>query len=80
MGIPAKLIISEPWEACEVIEGVVSKVPVRFTAQDGRSFWLHPNFGELLTSWLTEGEVRVTVYDGRTRRWIGLGSLRKKDP
>ncbi|GEM_PF-2073851 len=80
MAIPAELIIFEPWEAYEVIKGMVSKVPVRFIAKDGRSFWLYPNFGELLTRWRAEGEMMVTVYDGRTRSWIGLGSLRKKDP
>jgi hypothetical protein len=73
----AKLIIFEPWNAYEVIEGVTSKIPLRFLANDGRSFWLYPNIWELLTRWPTEGKLLVTVYERRTKNWIGLGILEK---
>ena len=73
----AKLIIFEPWEAYEVIEGTTSRIPFRFLAKDGRSFWLYPDIWELLTRWRTEGKLLVTVYDERTKHWVGLGILEK---
>lgn len=59
----AKVIVSEPFEAYEEMEGELRIFPRRFRADDGRIFTVFLNPGDLLV-WLIKGHIDAPM-DGR---------------
>ncbi|MCS7250998.1 MAG: hypothetical protein NZ572_00925 [Thermoflexus sp.] len=65
MGWRAKVIVIEPFEAYEEMEGELTILPRRFRADDGRIFTIFPDLGDVFT-WLTKGYMDVSIEDRRT--------------
>jgi len=81
MGTRAQLIITEAFEAFEIIEGEVSFPPFSFRAGDGRRFMLWPRHGLFdLATWVKQGKLTVEIVKGgeQTREGKGwLGDLKR---
>jgi len=76
MGTRAHLIITEAFEAFEIIEGETSYLPFVFRADDGRRFTLWPRHGLFdLATWFKQGELTVEIIKGSEQTKEGKGWL-----
>ena len=79
MHMRARIVIIEPFEAYEVIEGKVTRLPFIFKADDGRIFSLFPRHGLFdLLNWLRRGHLVVEMKDKRTGELL-RGSMNRLD-
>jgi hypothetical protein len=71
----AKLVVIEPFEAYETMEGDVIWFPFSFKTPEGRTFSLFPHHGLLdLINWFRKGHLVVDMMDKRTGELL-LGSM-----
>jgi len=72
----AELIITEAFEAFEVIEGETFLLPFCFRASDGRRFLLWPRHGLFdFATWFKHGELTVEIIKGGEQTKAGKGWL-----
>lgn len=77
MGTRAQLIITEAFEAFEIMEGEISYLPFSFRAGDGRRFTLWPRHGLFdLITWFKQGKLTVEITKGEEhtkerKGWLG---------
>ncbi|MCS7352292.1 MAG: hypothetical protein RMM10_12365 [Anaerolineae bacterium] len=67
MGWRAKVIVIEPFEAYEEMEGEFTIFPRRFRADDGRIFTVFLDPADVFT-WLIKGHIDVPIEEKGTER------------
>ena len=64
MPVRVKLVVIEPFEAYDVMEGEVTSIPFIFRTDDGRVFSLFPHHGLFdLINWFRRGHLVVEMID-----------------
>ncbi len=71
MSTRTKVVVLEPFEAYEVMEGEVTWIPFLLQVDDGRVFSLFPRYGLFdLINWFRRGHLVVEMRDKRTGKLL----------
>ncbi len=67
MATRVKAIVTEPFDAYEIMKGEVTDIPLLLKTEDGRVFSLFPHHGLLdLINWFRKGRLVVDMADKRS--------------